>query len=154
MNLIKYRYWYFAISLLVIVPGVLALIIWGLPLGIDFTGGSLLEVQFKSGTPPTIAQVTTIYSNLSTSTMETPSSFRTKSEPLKSAAVCGATLPALFMPSVSNTITFDFEDWSRSRFTQVATAEPMAVLSSTRPILTRSRFCLSQSWSSVRGLTR
>jgi preprotein translocase subunit SecF len=70
MNLIKYRYWYFAISLLVIIPGVIALIIWGLPLGIDFTGGSLLEVQFKSGTPPTIAQVTTIYSNLSTSTMD------------------------------------------------------------------------------------
>ena len=69
MNLIKYRYWYFAISLLVIIPGVLALIIWGLPLGIDFTGGSLLEVTFKSGTPPTIAQVETIYSNLSTSTM-------------------------------------------------------------------------------------
>jgi preprotein translocase subunit SecF len=69
MNLIKYRYWYFAISLLVIIPGVLALIIWGLPLGIDFTGGSLLEVTFKSGTPPTIAQVETIYNNLSTSTV-------------------------------------------------------------------------------------
>jgi preprotein translocase subunit SecF len=70
MNLIKYRYLYFAISLVVIIPGVFALIFWGLPLGIDFTGGSLLEVQFKSGTPPTIAQVTTIYSNLSTSTMD------------------------------------------------------------------------------------
>jgi preprotein translocase subunit SecF len=70
MNLIKYRYWYFAISLLVIIPGVLALIIWGLPLGIDFTGGSLLEVQFKSGTPPTIAQVNTIYTNLSTATAD------------------------------------------------------------------------------------
>jgi preprotein translocase subunit SecF len=70
MNLIKYRYWYFAISLLVIIPGVLALIFWGLPLGIDFTGGSLLEVQFKSGTPPTIAQVNTIYSNLSTATAD------------------------------------------------------------------------------------
>ena len=70
MNLIKYRYWYFAISLLVIIPGVVALIIWGLPLGIDFTGGSLLEVQFKSGTPPSIAQVNAIYSNLSTSTMD------------------------------------------------------------------------------------
>jgi len=70
MNLIKYRYWYFAISLLVIIPGVFALLVWGLPLGIDFTGGSLLEVQFKSGTPPTIAQVTTVYSNLSTSTMD------------------------------------------------------------------------------------
>jgi len=70
MNLIKYRYWYFAISLLVIVPGVLALIFWGLPLGIDFTGGSLLEVTFKSGIPPTIAQVDTIYSNLSTGTVD------------------------------------------------------------------------------------
>ena len=70
MNLIKYRYLYFAISLLVIIPGVFALIFWGLPLGIDFTGGSLLEVQFKSGTPPTIGQVSTIYSTLSTSTMD------------------------------------------------------------------------------------
>jgi preprotein translocase subunit SecF len=70
MNLIKYRYWYFAISLLVIIPGVLALIFWGLPLGIDFTGGSLLEVQFKSGSPPTIAQVDTIYSNLSTTAVD------------------------------------------------------------------------------------
>jgi len=70
MNLIKYRYLYFAISLLVIIPGIFALIFWGLPLGIDFTGGSLLEVQFKSGTPPTIAQVSTIYSNLSTSAMD------------------------------------------------------------------------------------
>ena len=70
MNLIKYRYWYFAISLLVIIPGIFALLVWGLPLGIDFTGGSLLEVQFKTGTPPTISQVTTIYGNLSTSTMD------------------------------------------------------------------------------------
>ena len=69
MNLIKYRYWYFAISLLVIVPGVLALIILG------FTAGDRLHRRqpagsdFKSGTPPTIAQVETIYSNLSTSTV-------------------------------------------------------------------------------------
>jgi preprotein translocase subunit SecF len=70
MNLIKYRYLYFAISLLVIVPGILALIFWGLPLGIDFTGGSLLEVQFKSGTPPSFADVSKVYSDLSTSAMD------------------------------------------------------------------------------------
>ncbi|MGB8213795.1 MAG: protein translocase subunit SecF [Anaerolineales bacterium] len=69
MNLIKYRYWYFAISLLVIVPGVLALIFWGLPLGIDFTGGSLLEVQFKSGTVPSFAQVSNVYAAISTPAM-------------------------------------------------------------------------------------
>jgi preprotein translocase subunit SecF len=70
MNLIKYRYLYFAISLAIIVPGILALIFWGLPLGIDFTGGSLLDVQFKSGTPPTIANVAKVYSDLSTAAMD------------------------------------------------------------------------------------
>jgi len=65
MNLIRYRYLYFGISLLVIVPGIIALLIWGLPLGIDFTGGSLLEVKFASGQPPTLAQVSTIYADLS-----------------------------------------------------------------------------------------
>lgn len=69
MNIIKYRYWYFALSLLVIIPGLLALIFWGLSLGIDFTGGSLLDVQFKSGTPPTFDQVSKIYNDLSSSSM-------------------------------------------------------------------------------------
>jgi len=57
MNIIKHRYLYFAISLLVIVPGIIALIVWGLPLSIDFTGGSVLEVTFGSGTAPQPAQV-------------------------------------------------------------------------------------------------
>jgi preprotein translocase subunit SecF len=66
MKIIKYRYLYFAISLLVIVPGIIALILWGLPLGIDFTGGSLLEVQFTSGQPPSITNVINLYNSLST----------------------------------------------------------------------------------------
>jgi preprotein translocase subunit SecF len=70
MNLIKYRYLYFGISLLVIIPGVLALIFWGLPLGIDFTGGSLLEVQFASGQPPAIADVSALYNQMSTAQMD------------------------------------------------------------------------------------
>ena len=58
MNIIRNRYFYFLISLLVIIPGLIFIIInWvntksPLPLGIDFTGGSLLEVQFE-GTRPT-----------------------------------------------------------------------------------------------------
>lgn len=57
MNIIKNRYLYFLISLLVIIPGLVFLIInWvqiktPLPLGIDFTGGSLLEVQFAGARP-------------------------------------------------------------------------------------------------------
>jgi preprotein translocase subunit SecF len=70
MNIIKYRYVYFAISLLVIVPGIVGLILWGLPLGIDFTGGSLLEVKFASGQPPSIADVSALYANFSTPDMD------------------------------------------------------------------------------------
>jgi preprotein translocase subunit SecF len=70
MNIIKFRYIYFGISLLVIVPGIIALILWSLPLGIDFTGGSLLEVQFASGQPPTITDVAALYNELSTTQMD------------------------------------------------------------------------------------
>lgn len=61
MNIIKHRYLFFAISLLVIIPGIIALSIWGLPLAIDFTGGSVLEVKFANGTVPTTEQVMKIY---------------------------------------------------------------------------------------------
>ncbi len=70
MKIIKYRYIYFGISLLVIIPGIIALILWGLPLGIDFTGGSLLEVQFVSGNPPAIGDVGNLYNQMSTSQLD------------------------------------------------------------------------------------
>ena len=45
----KRKLW-FAISLAVIVPGLIALIFSGLKLGIDFTGGTLWEVRFAQAT--------------------------------------------------------------------------------------------------------
>ncbi len=62
MNVIHYRYLYFLISLIVIIPGLLSLAIWGLPLAIDYTGGSMLEVAF-SGAAPQPAQVIQLYNN-------------------------------------------------------------------------------------------
>lgn len=47
IDILSKRYLYFAISLLVIIPGLIILAVRGLPLAIDFTGGSLLEVQFE-----------------------------------------------------------------------------------------------------------
>lgn len=47
MNIIKRRNWFFAFSLLVILPGVFALFSWGLKLGIDFEGGTLWEIKFE-----------------------------------------------------------------------------------------------------------
>ena len=62
MNIIGKRNIFFAISLLIIVPGFIVLAIWGLPLSIDFTGGSYLEITFESGTAPAPAQVIELYS--------------------------------------------------------------------------------------------
>lgn len=61
LDIVGKRYWFFGLSLLIIIPGVIALILWGLPLAIDFTGGSLLEVRFESGIPPEPAQVVELY---------------------------------------------------------------------------------------------
>lgn len=40
MNIIQHKNWYFGLSLLVIIPGIISLLLWGLRLSIDFTGGS------------------------------------------------------------------------------------------------------------------
>ena len=61
IDIVKHRYLYFGISLLVIIPGVIALVVWGLPLGIDFKGGSLLDVRFDSGTVPQPSEVVALY---------------------------------------------------------------------------------------------
>ena len=50
-NIVRRRYWYFGLSLLLIIPGLIVLAISGLPLAIDFTGGSLLELQFTGDAP-------------------------------------------------------------------------------------------------------
>lgn len=64
LNILGKRYLFFAISLLVIVPGILLAVIGGLPLAIDFTGGSLLEVRFESGQSPAPAEIHQLYEDL------------------------------------------------------------------------------------------
>jgi len=46
MNIIGKKYYYFLISLIVLVPGVISLLLFGLNLSIDFTGGSRISVLF------------------------------------------------------------------------------------------------------------
>lgn len=48
MDIIGKKNWYFLISLLVMVPGIISLLLFGLKLSIDFTGGSRLEYQVQS----------------------------------------------------------------------------------------------------------
>lgn len=47
MNLMKYKVFYFVFSLILIIPGSYFLLTSGLKLGIDFTGGTLLEYRFE-----------------------------------------------------------------------------------------------------------
>lgn len=51
MNIVGHRKIYFAISILLFLASLVALILWGLKFSIDFTGGSLLEVEFLKERP-------------------------------------------------------------------------------------------------------
>jgi preprotein translocase subunit SecF len=53
MNILGKRYLFFILSLAVIIPGLIILFAGGVPLSIDFTGGSLLEISFTDKSPET-----------------------------------------------------------------------------------------------------
>lgn len=46
-DLMSKKWWYFGLSLLIIIPGLIFLFKFGLNLGIDFTGGTNLEYRFE-----------------------------------------------------------------------------------------------------------
>jgi len=61
MNILGKRYLFFAFSFLLIFPGLLLIMLHGLPLSIDFRGGSLVELEFNSQKSPEVSQVQSIY---------------------------------------------------------------------------------------------
>ena len=60
MNILGKRYIFFGVSLLVILIGLVIMLTVGIPLSIDFTGGSLLEVTFQGQTPEP-SQIIAVY---------------------------------------------------------------------------------------------
>ena len=64
LDIIGKRYIFFGVSLLLILPGMIILAIWGLPLAIDFVGGTLLEAQFESGNAPEPATIIDLYTDI------------------------------------------------------------------------------------------
>ena len=64
IDILSKRYLYFLISILVIIPGLIILATSGLPLSIDFTGGSLLEVQFEEEKTPQPGDLVTLYETI------------------------------------------------------------------------------------------
>lgn len=61
IDILSKRYLYFLFSLFVIVPGLILLAVDGLPLSIDFTGGSLFEVTFAEGKGLDTESIISIY---------------------------------------------------------------------------------------------
>ena len=89
-NIVEKRHWYFVLSALIIIPGLVAMIysiiMFGSPvkLGIDFTGGALLELRFEQVVQPAeVRQVFTDHgfpgSTVQTSYDENTILIRTKS---------------------------------------------------------------------------
>jgi preprotein translocase subunit SecF len=64
IDILGKRYLFFAISALLILPGLVIMTFWGLPLSIDFQGGTMLDVRFESGQPPAPGQVIEMYNSL------------------------------------------------------------------------------------------
>jgi preprotein translocase subunit SecF len=62
IKFVERKWWYFGLSLLLIVPGVIFLALGGLKPGIEFKGGTLLDARFD--TPPTITEVRSVMSDL------------------------------------------------------------------------------------------
>jgi len=60
MNILGKRYFFFGLSLLIIISGLALLFINKVPLSIDFTGGSLLEVSFTDQSPQP-AEIMSVY---------------------------------------------------------------------------------------------
>ncbi|MBI4426464.1 MAG: protein translocase subunit SecF [Candidatus Kerfeldbacteria bacterium] len=62
-RIIEKRNYLFALSLALLIPGVIGLVVWGLRLGIDFTGGSVLTIRLPSAV--TVDQIATSLAGVS-----------------------------------------------------------------------------------------
>ncbi|HQO11027.1 MAG TPA: protein translocase subunit SecF, partial [bacterium] len=51
LQIIKHRNLWLSLSGIMVVASIIFISLWGLKFGLDFTGGSLLEVKFTSGQP-------------------------------------------------------------------------------------------------------
>jgi preprotein translocase subunit SecF len=144
MNIIKNRYLYFLISLLIIIPGIVFMVInevnvgTPLPLGIDFTGGSLLEIQF-TGTRPSTTQVQEAFSKYAPASDPVIQPLGTDSYAIRSKAIDDATkgqiVTELQSLSSATVNTLAFSSVSASVGAEVTRAAGIAILMAATAIL-------------------
>lgn len=63
-QIIKHRYWWFLLSGLLLVPGILFVLLEGVPKSIDFTGGAVLELAFENADAVTEDGIRQIYDDV------------------------------------------------------------------------------------------
>jgi len=80
-DIIGKRYWWFALSALIMIPGLISMALQGFNLGIDFTGGTLLDLKFAR--PVTVAEVRDVLKDhhLESSTIQLASGAQVESAP-------------------------------------------------------------------------
>jgi preprotein translocase SecF subunit len=82
-TIVEKRHWYFLLSALVIFPGMVAMIysiiVYGspVPLSIDFTGGTLLELRFEQAVPMSGVRQAFVETGFTGSTVQTTTDERT-----------------------------------------------------------------------------
>lgn len=87
LDLVSKRYWFFGLSLLIILPGLIFLLLGGLRPGIDFTGGSEWELHFDPNHVPSTSQVQNV---ITTADRDFVSSLNGKPQPAAAQGVSNA----------------------------------------------------------------
>ena len=144
MNIIKNRYTYFLISLLIIIPGIVFMVInfvqekSPFPLGIDFSGGSILEVQF-SGSRPSADAIRTAFEKIAPDTDPVVQPLGTDSYAIRSREIDDALkgqIAAEFGTLGGGTVTvLEFNNVSGSVGSEVTTAAGIAIFMAALAIL-------------------
>ncbi len=91
-RIIQKRYWYFGLSLSLIIAGLISIAVNGIPLSIDFTGGTIYDIAFEQRDVSETA-VRDVYASLGIedvkvvrATTETGSRFLVRSKPINDVA--------------------------------------------------------------------
>jgi len=145
MNIIKNRYLYFLISLLVIIPGLVFMFLnWRtsatpLPLAIDFTGGSLMEIQF-TGNRPSPESVKSTFLEVAPDSSPVVQPLGTDSFAIRSKRIEDATkgqiVTALSKAAGADVIVLTFSSVSPSVGAEVTRAAGLAILLAAIAIVT------------------
>lgn len=64
LNILSKRYLFFTLSMLLIIPGLVIIAMEGLPLSIDFKGGSIVEISVSTAKAPDTDKIIELYNSL------------------------------------------------------------------------------------------